>query len=84
MGTPEPHTGAWPAEVWLAGEEPMQEAQAEPARGDVMDKLEDLKEKIGPRVEEIRETLEPKLEKVKGRFGQTLGKISEKLIRKKF
>jgi hypothetical protein len=83
METPEPPTGAWPAEVWLAGEEPKEEAQAEPARGNVMDKLEDLKEKLGPRVEDIKETLDPKLEKAKGKFGQTLGKISEKLFRKK-
>jgi len=36
--TPQPPTGAWPAEVWLAGEEPKEEDQAEHAEGNLMDK----------------------------------------------
>jgi uncharacterized protein YjbJ (UPF0337 family) len=94
METPQPPTGAWPAEVWLAGEEPKEEAQAEHPRGNVMDKLEDVKEKLGPKVEDLKATLSPhledakdklgpKLEKAKGKFGQTVDKISEKLFRKK-
>jgi len=82
METPRPPTGAWPAEVWLAGEEPKEEDQAEQARGNVMDKLEDLKEKLGPKVGDIKETLDPKLENAKGKLGQTLDKISG-LFRKK-
>lgn len=83
MGTPQPPTGAWPAEVWLAGAEPKQEDQAEPARGNLMDKLDDVKEKLGPKVEHVKETLDPKLEKAKGKFAQTLKKMSEKLFPKK-
>ena len=81
METPQPPTGAWPAEVWLAGEKPKEEA--EHARKNIMDKLDDVKEKLGPKVEHVKETLDPKLEKAKGKFGQTLDKISEKLFRKK-
>jgi hypothetical protein len=83
METPQPPTGAWPAEVWLAGEEPKEEGRAEHARGNIMGKLEDVKEKLGPTVEHVKETLDPKLEKAKGKFGQTLDKISVKLFRKK-
>lgn len=46
METPQPPTGAWPAEVGLAGEEPKGEGQAGHAGGNIMDKLEDLKEKL--------------------------------------
>jgi hypothetical protein len=81
-GTPQP-TGAWPAEVWLAGEEPKQEVQAELARGNLMDKLDDVKEKLGPKVEHVKETFDPKLEKAKGKFAQTLKKMSGKLFPKK-
>ena len=83
METPQPPTGAWPAEVWLAGEEPKEEGQTEHAGGNIMDKLEDLKEKLGPKVEDIKETLDPKLEKAKGKFSQTLDKIGERFFRKK-
>ena len=67
METPQPTTGAWPAEVWLAGKEPKGEGQAEHARGNVMDKLEDVKEKLGPKVEDARDKLGPKLEQAKGK-----------------
>lgn len=83
METPQPPTGAWPAEVWLAGEAPKGESQAELAGGNIMDKLEDLKEKLGPKVEDIKETLDPKLEKAKGKFSETLDKITERLFHKK-
>ncbi len=83
METPQPPAGAWPAEVWLAGEKPKEEDQAEHARGNVMDKLEDVKEKLGPKIEDVKAALDPKLEKAKGKLGQTLDKISEKLFRKK-
>ena len=74
----ETHEGAWPAEVWLAGDEPEGEGEAEHARGNVMDTLEDVKEKLGPKVEDVKETLGPKLEKAKGKFGQTVGKLFRK------
>jgi uncharacterized protein YjbJ (UPF0337 family) len=94
METPQPPTGAWPAEVWLAGEEPKEEGQAEHARGSVKDKLEDVKEKLGPKIKDVQETLAPhlegardklgpKLEKAKGTFGQTVDKIRERLFRRK-
>jgi uncharacterized protein YjbJ (UPF0337 family) len=81
--TPQPPPGAWPAEVWLAGEEPKEEGHAEHARGNIVDKLEDVKEKLGPTVEHLKETLDPKLEKAKGKVGQALDKISAKLFPKK-
>ena len=81
--TPQPPRGAWPAEVWLAGAEPKDEGQAEHGRGNIMDKLEDVKEKLGPTVEHVKETLDPKLEKAKGKFGQALDKIGAKLFPKK-
>jgi hypothetical protein len=74
----ETHAGAWPAEMWLAGEQPETESQAEPARGNVIDKLEDVKEKLGPKVEAIKEMLDPKLENPKGKFGQTVAKLFRK------
>jgi uncharacterized protein YjbJ (UPF0337 family) len=94
METPQGPTGAWPAEVWLAGEEPKEAGQAEQARANVMDKLEDIKEKLGPKVEDVKETLGPKLEeardklgpqleKAKGKFGQTVDRMREKLFPKK-
>ena len=81
--TPQPPTGAWPAEVWLAGEEPKEEDQAEHAEGNLMDKLEDVKEKLVPKVEHLKEALDPKLEKAQGKFGQILDKIGKTLVRKK-
>jgi len=92
--TPQAPTGPWPAEVWLAGEEPKEVGQAEPARGNVMDKLEDIKEKLGPKVEDVKETLAPKLEeardklgpplkKAKGKFGQAVDRMRENLFPKK-
>ena len=80
---PQPPTGAWPAEVWLAGEEPKQGDQAEHVQGDILDKLEDVKEKLGSTVEHVKEALDPKLEKVQGKFGQIFDKIGKKLVRKK-
>jgi hypothetical protein len=80
---PQPPTGAWPAEVWLAGEEPKEGDQAEHAQGNVLDKLEDVKEKLGSTVEDVKEALDPKLEKAQGKFGQIFDKISKRLVRKK-
>jgi hypothetical protein len=48
-----------------------------------MDKLEDVKEKLGPKVEHVKEALDPKLEKAQGKFGQIFDKISKTLVRKK-
>jgi hypothetical protein len=80
---PQPPTGAWPAEVWLAGEEPKEVDEAEHAQGNIMDKLEDVKEKLGPKVEHFKEALDPKLENAQGKFGQIFDKISKRLVRKK-
>ena len=81
--TPQPPTGAWPAEVWLAGEEPKEEDQAEHAEGTIMDELEDVKETLGPKIEHVKEALDPKLEQAQGKFGQIFNKISKTLVRKK-
>jgi uncharacterized protein YjbJ (UPF0337 family) len=92
--TPQPPTGAWPAEVWLAGEKPKEEGQAEQGRGKVAEKIQDVKEKLDPKIEDVKETLGPhlenakdklgpKLQKAQGKFGQAVGNLRDKLFRKK-
>jgi hypothetical protein len=80
---PQPPTGAWPAEVWMAGEEPKEGDQAEHAQGNILDEPEDVKEKLDSTVEHVREPLDPKLEKAQGKFGQIFDKIGKRLVRKK-
>ena len=92
--TPQPPSGPWPAEVWLAGEDPREEGQAGNARETVTEKIQDVKEKldlkvedikesIGPHLENARDKLAPRLEKAQGKFGQAVGNLRGKLFRKK-
>lgn len=94
METPQPPTGAWPADVWLAGEEPKEKDRAEHTRGKVPKMIQDVKEKLDPEVEDVKKTLGPhlentkdklvpKLQKAQGKFGQAVDNLRDKLFRKK-